>query len=427
MDNKRPKSSEEAEFTCFQHITNDKTGVYVSQLREEWFYSAKNQYIFRVLKNNPDIDILKFRDITTTEKTEFISADETLAIFEPSDFSFESASSIIRQKYNQRLIDKRVSELHELIYNTSPKDWKMELDKFFLELETEEEVTKTILDHFKVDSGQLIDFGKERPKLENLLFKRKSYAVVGGITSHHKTNQLIDLLVRALKTNYPKDNKFTVLMFSGEEPAEDMSLRLFAKLLHINLRDIIKGKVRPEEITDLIKRDFPEFITNFIIVDSSQFKNASDVSRIIAQFNPDVWGIDFIQWFAKSSGKNPDDQNRNIMEAVATVKILVETTNSLAILLSQIRKQRSDAIYKFPRQEDLEWSGEISQYAAIIGLVFWPYKIRQTDIDKSWFCVSWVKVRYGDLDTEILDVIPEFCDFTYNPAKQNSHKEYLQM
>ena len=116
--------------------------------------------------------------------------------------------------------------------------------------------------------------------------------------------------------------------------------RIFAKLLHIEHDKIKRRQIRVHEVLDLYKTDFPQIESNFILIDPKQFRTVSDLSRLIIQYKPDIWGLDFLQYFAQmSAGNNAEMQNKNVMEAIATIKILTEVTNSLGIVLSQLRKK----------------------------------------------------------------------------------------
>jgi replicative DNA helicase len=174
----------------------------------------------------------------------------------------------------------------------------------------------------------------------------------------------------------------------------------------------------------MINTKYPYLEQNFIIVDGTKFRNATDVSRIINTFRPTVWGLDYIQYFAQISAGNALEQNRNVMEVMATMKVLTETTDSLGIMLSQLRKKDKNSLIHFPRVDDLEWSGLIKQLSRNIGICFWPYKIKQT-ADINWFTVSWQKVRYGKLFNEVFKVYPEYCNFELHP-RPSEHPEYFQ-
>jgi prephenate dehydrogenase len=62
------------------------------------------------------------------------------------------------------------------------------------------------------------------------------------------------------------------------------------------------------------------------------------------------------------------------MRTVANLHMLTRTTDSLGILVSQIKKFSEQRISKVPRIEDLEWSGIIGQLASWICLTYWPIR-----------------------------------------------------
>jgi replicative DNA helicase len=125
-----------------------------------------------------------------------------------------------------------------------------------------------------------------------------------------------------------------------------------------------------------------------------------------------------------SAGNNAEMQNKNVMEAIATIKILTEVTNSLGIVLSQLRKKNDNRQTHFPRVDDLEWSGLTKQISDVVGLCFWAWKINSDTAQMNWYTVSWQKVRDADPFNEVLWVMPEICDFKRHP-QPNIGREYF--
>lgn len=421
--------NEEAEKVVLTHILNeaeDGNRALLTQVKPDWFWIPKNKLIIEIMLNKPSpMKIMEIWEVIQANRIEYVSMDYLLDTVGNLDIhrSFEDAKDIIEHKYLQRKVAEKLKDIQDKIYITDLKDLQAELMQYFYNLGVQKEQLKSIYEDYKEINEELLDVGTARD-LYKLSPLRKTIMVLGGDSAHHKTNQCIDILIQFLKANYSKNPKFKVLFFSAEMAFDRIRDRLFAKILHQPLQDIKSRKRKPQEILSEVKAKAP-YLDNFIIVPPTQFTSLTDVSTLLTQFKPDVWGFDFLQYFAYiAAGGKQQDQNRCVMETIATLKVLSEITNSLGIIISQVRKKSENRERHFPRIDDLEWSGLTKQIADNIGMCFWPVKVRKEYgtmgsrkiVDASWYCVSWQKVRDGSDFTEALKVTPEYCDFSKHPT-----------
>lgn len=426
------KSNPEAELTILKYLCkNEYNPAMSTMLKDEWFYSPDHRAIFEIIKNNG-------RQITYAELTNLVQSkyprmeldvwlkNELFKSNEITEKEVNTCIDIIEEKYRLRSFEKKLIDVHDGMFAGTVEEVQTQLITYFHSTATTKEKLKSLDEDFELTNKDILEFGDARPGLNKLYALRDTVITIGGDSSHHKTNQLLDILIKALLHNYPTNPNFKVMFFSGEMSWKRIRDRIFAKMLQIDLADVSKRTRTPESMKAEFAEKYPMLLSdNFILVPPTKFRSVSDLSSLVVRHKPDIWGLDFLQYFAQqSAGNNAEQQNKNVMEAIATIKILAEVTNSLAVVLSQLRKKSEQRLTHFPRIDDLEWSGLTKQISDVVGLCFWPYKIRPDIADLEWYTVSWQKVRDGDPFNEVLKVIPQFCDFKQHPTPKRDTKYF---
>lgn len=425
----------EAELTILKYLcVNHDPGI-ISTLSRDWFYSSEHKVILDILQSNGKrLTYAEFSNIADSKYSKLIEVWLKQELFKPDSKSISleecnSCINIIEDKYKLRLIEEKLLSIRDKLYQGTPSEVETELITYFHNNHSNRESIKNLDEDFNAENLDLIEFNGDekfgRPGLNRLGALRSTVITIGGDSAHHKTNQLLDILINALIYNFPKNPDFKVMMFSGEMSWGRIRDRIFSKLLHIEHDKIKRRQIEVHEALDLFRTNFPQIQSNFKLIDPKQFRSVSDLSRWVVQFKPDIWGLDFLQYFAQmSAGNNAEMQNKNVMESIATIKILTEVTNSLGIVLSQLRKKNDQRQTHFPRIDDLEWSGLTKQISDVVGMCFWPYKIQPGTAQKNWYVISWQKVRDAEPFNEVLWVDPEFCDFKRHPTP-NIGREYI--
>lgn len=425
------KSNPEAELTILKYLCKQEYNPAMNtMINKEWFYTPEHRIVFEIISEAG-------RQITYAELSNMIqskypsmSIDTWLKndLFRSNDISLEEVNiciDIIEEKYRLRNFEKKLMDIHDNMFSQTVEQVQTQLITYFHSAGTTKEKLKSLDEDFELVNKDMLEFGEARPGLNQLYALRDTVITIGGDSSHHKTNQLLDILIKALLHNYPKNPNFRVMFFSGEMSWKRIRDRIFAKMLQIDLADVSKRVISPEKMKAEFAEKYPMLLQdNFILVPPTKFRTVSDLSSLVVRHKPDIWGLDFLQYFAQQSAGNAEQQNKNVMEAIATIKILAEVTNSLAIVLSQLRKKSEQRQTHFPRIDDLEWSGLTKQISDVVGLCFWPYKIYPAMSSLNWYTVSWQKVRDGEPFNEVLYVNPHYCDFVQHPTPYAERKYF---
>ncbi len=408
------------ELEAIKLVANSKDPKMVTQLDENWFTYYPCKQAIRIWKADPrNFEFINFSayaneknfSLTKTEKEEIYE-------FPVASDDLNSCIKIIRRKYRQRLIDSKLEDVRKRIYTMSPEEAEVELMTYFKNEEiVERRDRRRVTDNFEQLNEDLVILGGSiRPALDNIMPIKKTIITLGADSGHHKSNSALEILILFIKNNPNKVASF----FSFEMDFKEVQARIYSKCLQIDLKSIMRrknadgSKLEVERLTDRMLNEHPEIVENLIIYDAQDFKKTSDISRLLIQDEPDIWSLDFLQYFAQmTADNNASEQNKNVMETIAFTKNIAQVTNSLGIVLSQIKKMQETRLRHFPRINDLEWSGLTKQISHSIAMCWWGYKHNAETAPKDFYIMSWQKVRNGDLQSEEMRVIPEMCSFGY--------------
>jgi replicative DNA helicase len=234
---------------------------------------------------------------------------------------------------------------------------------------------------------------------------------IAGDTGSLKTMASLWLCIQILKAN----PKFTCLYFEKEMPVKDIARRLAAyasgisvnKLMDVNLKEESKFNITQALSHDDEMRDV---MNRLKIVPSGNFSNVSDMYRYIDTYNCDIWCLDFLTQLGAED--TSADFNRFTMAQASMLKNIIQETDTLGIVLNQVKKNSVRARpSKIPQLDDIEWSGAISQYSAYIFSTFFP-SVYYSDAPDNFFYLYGLKNRHYRPIHVPLMANPAYCQFT---------------
>jgi len=419
-------------------ISNSKDPKMLEQLDIEWFTFPSCKFALEIWKK--DYSYLSFVNFSAYVKENNIPLSK-MDIQELYEYPFEADTldnciSVIKRKYRQRLIDKKITEVKSRIYSMSPEESEIELMTYFKENDlSDKQTNRLIIDVDEDGEESIIDLGKGRPEFEEIVPMKKTLITLMGDSGHLKSGQALDISIRFIKNNPLKK----VIFFSKEMEFKEVQARIYAICLGVGYKSILKRKypdgtkIEMERLTERMVHEHPDVVANLIVKSPQEFSRNSDIAKIITNEEPDIFVLDFLQWYAQmAAGNDANQQNKNVMETAAFLKNISQITNTLCIALSQLRKKSDSRITNFPRLDDMEWSGLTKQISHSVGCLFWPHKLK-LEAEKSFYIISWQKVRNGETFNEFAHLNPETSKFTYpHPPATNAQlrtirKNYLKM
>lgn len=415
-----------SEFTVLQHIFKNKDRKQIMQINDKWFNEPSYRLLFGHWQLYPDL----LNELSLIEYDRANSLGLEILIKElsqPINYPFEDAIKQIQRAFVNNHIVEGLKKTHEVLKKSeNPDEAVKELLRVVRSMPSLHRKKRRITDGYQTDPPRLIKMHTpRRPLLEELFIEKGNMTVLAGRTSHQKSNQLIDMLDNALTANI-NDPNFHVTVFTKEMSFQKFRDRLMARKLRIPFAEIqkrVKGGANADEEFD---KRFPEFLDRFHIYDGNEFNSVEDMTYLMLEDSPSVWGLDYLQDAADAFAGNSKDTNTNVIELITACKIMSVTFENHGIPLCQLKKDEMTRRLNFPLMAQIEWSGKITQLAQNVGMLYWYWK-HNTRAFMNWYCVSWQKVRDGEIFNEILHTDPAMCDFHYEPAypKNSTYAQYL--
>lgn len=414
------------ELAIIQHLALTKDAVLLKQLEEGWFQDPNLRYIAKLWKEKPNyLDKSSFE--SHVKRMDLTTKIETEKIFSKPRYNYKKALDTIQDDYRTRLLLGNLKELNDRTKTMSADEIVLSINKIIQDLPVYKTEQRKLFDGMEQENELLFNLASpRRPALARMVTEYKNLMVIGGHSKHQKTNVLIDTLDGALEANL-KDPTFRVALFSKEMDFEELRDRLLAAKMKVPFQKIVKRTVDIRGLREQFMEKFPRWEKDFIILSPESWKGGAGIAKFLIQHKPKVWGLDYLQLAADEDPS--ENTNQGLRKLITDCKVLVRTTQTFGIPLSQLKDKDPNERIHFPRMQQLEWSKLVGQLAHYIGLCFWPYKIFPKDCDIRWFCIHWAKFRKGNEFNEILHSLPEINSFKHSEhlLKGDEYQGYKEL
>lgn len=237
---------------------------------------------------------------------------------------------------------------------------------------------------------------------------------IGGESGHMKTTIAIDMAFRMLEA----DKDVRIGIFSKEMLSEELMKKIISRQCQISMTNILNNRYDKDKVRKEIMNFEPIRNNRIKIIDPKNFHGANDIAKIQFAERFNVWFLDFIQLLdSKSSGSS--DFNIEVMNNMKHLKNLSVTTESLGVVLSQIKKGVELRLKKVPTINDLEWSGVIKQLSSYVFLSYYPVKYFKNipvmgvgEIPDNLYYLLGEKTRFSEGMVFPMQVNPSFGTFS---------------
>jgi len=239
--------------------------------------------------------------------------------------------------------------------------------------------------------------------------------IIAGRPSMGKTSLAMNIVENAVIT-YKK----STLIFSMEMSGESLAMRLLASLGRVEMREILSGKLKDEDIVSITQpismlSDAPMFIDDTPALSPAEIRSrARRVAREHGQLGLIV--VDYLQLMQIPGSK--ENRTNEMSEISRGMKALAKELNVPVIALSQLNRgveQRSD---KRPMMADLRDSGAIEQDADLILFIYRDevYNPESPDANTAEIIIG--KQRNGPLGMARLTFLGKYTRFK-NYSREN--------
>lgn len=360
-------------------------------------------------ENNIDVDYPLINRVFKTEITE----------------ELQSVRILLEEKYLKRQVYAAGEYILDNIKKKHPLIISSEVEERLKGIRYVGKPVEKLGDTFEPDTMDLVDCGIQ--KMQDLVLSKEEIMVLGGERGHHKTNFALYMARKALERNVIdlKDETFKVLILSKEMPFKVVKARIIASLFGIPFKDVRRGNYNQDEIHKIFHEKFWYYHDNLIVIPPESIRNPEDVAKFILQESPTIWIFDYMQLLARSMAGKDGDVDRVIAWLVTSLKGIAQSTKTLGVLISTLKKFNDNRINHIPRLEDLYSSVEIQYLASWVGLCYWSWFYNR-DLRQDPFFVLWEKNRNDEPYTMALKVFPEYSNFDNLITSTLKMEDYLK-
>lgn len=237
---------------------------------------------------------------------------------------------------------------------------------------------------------------------------------IAGDTGSMKTMISVWLCLKILERN----PGYKCLYFEKEMPAKDIGRRLISKLLKMPQTEIMKAQSDEQkselagQVSDGLSNDINTFkiLDRFVVVPADYFNSPMDMLRYIENYKPDIWCLDFLTQLGSGDSSDTSGYTKFTMDVANKLKAYANHTDTLGIILNQVKKGVRERKNKLITLDDIEWSSTISQVSAYIFATLYPSNYINTK-HKDYYYLHCLKSRFSTKPTLCFHASPHISDF----------------
>jgi len=221
--------------------------------------------------------------------------------------------------------------------------------------------------------------------------ERGNVIAVGGDTGVMKTRLCTWLCLEMLYY----DSSLKCVYFQREMTKRQQFYLVCQYVLSLSYKDVraMSDEFLEAKLSEVEDPAMRSALDRFIMLDSEDFMSAEDIYHEVQRHKPDIWVVDFLTMMI--SGNESSDTNLAVYQLTDNLKETAKRTDSVGILVSQIKKGTVEArSCKMPRPDDLEWSGRLKHVCANIFMVFYP-NYYDYNVDNSYYIIEEGKSRFA--------------------------------
>ncbi|WP_300411139.1 replicative DNA helicase [Lagierella sp.] len=368
-----------------KHAIDTATGI----LKYDDFYAGKNAEVFRGIINlyekGEQIDFITLSDELKKEgKLDFVGGIEylmTLTEMVPGPTNVQAYAQIVSEKSTLRYLIRTADEIMKMsygnqealevlefaessIYKLSQSNSKTDLEKISLVL------GKTLdqINEMSLKEGGITGITTGLTDLDRQLsgFQKSDLVLIAARPSMGKSTLALNMALAAALS------KKSVAIFSLEMSKMQLTQRFLSSLSHIDLQDIISGKIPEDSFETLgkaisILEEAPIYLDDTSSISLTELR--SKARRLSSKEGLDILFIDYLQLMTDGSGRG-ENRQQEISNISRGLKGLAKELNCPVIALSQLSRAVEQRTDKRPMLSDMRESGAIEQDADIVMMIY---------------------------------------------------------
>lgn len=236
--------------------------------------------------------------------------------------------------------------------------------------------------------------------------------VLSGDTGSMKTMVTLWMSLSILN-----NTDYRIGYFEKEMLSRDIVRRVISNISGKSLTEVMAmGGKDYEKLHGEVYEKHKSTLDRLIIIPNDVFDNVMDMAKIIENEGINVFVLDFFTQLGQD--RMDKDFTTFTMAQANMLKEMINTTNTLGIVITQLRKNSARArLNKIPQLDDIEWSGSISQYASYVYSTFYP-KLYYEKMNNKYFYLINGKNRHNAVKDICLFAYPTHCNFLEPEASE---------
>ncbi len=229
--------------------------------------------------------------------------------------------------------------------------------------------------------------------------------VLSGDTGSMKT-----MITLWMSLSILNNTEYRVGYFEKEMLPRDIVRRVISNISGKSLNEVMSMGVKEyERLHEETYEKHKGILDRFVIVPNDVFDNVLDMAKIIENEGINVFVLDFFTQLGQD--RMDRDFTTFTMAQSNMLKEMINTTNTLGIVITQLRKNSARSRFnKIPQLDDIEWSGSISQYASYVYSTFYPKLYYEKMSDRYFYLING-KNRHNAVKDVCLYAYPSHCNF----------------
>lgn len=358
------------------NIEFDKKFQTLQILTPEYFEDSRYRDILENIKDFKVFDKIVLWDKIQSKPHTNLDWKDILDIEElVTESEMNAYLEILLDRYQRRRLFQLGDDIRaEITRGSNPFDVALSTQNKLMtltsraQLETNQELLDKVL---KEEPGDVLSTGYQ--VIDSFIggYARGMIITIAGDSGHLKTTLALDKAFQMAERN----PKIKVAIFSKEMLATDLMKKQIARICGIPTPLIFSQKYDKEYVRKKMMEVEPWANNRIRIINPNSFSGVADIAKIQMTHRFDVWFLDFIQLleFARHAG-NSSDYNIQIGQNMRNLQALALATQSVGIVLSQVKKGVEQRRVMKPTISDIEWSGLIKQLSSYIFFSYYPGK-----------------------------------------------------
>ena len=244
-------------------------------------------------------------------------------------------------------------------------------------------------------------------------FQKSDLVIVAARPSMGKTALIVNMAEHAVMTDQGKDHQGAVLIFSLEQPADQLVMRMLSSLGRIDQTHMRTGHLSAED-WDRFDGARMQLKDKVLYIDDTPALTPNAIRARARRVSRDAGGlkmimVDYLQLMRPSNAQ--ENRTNEIAEISRSLKAIAKEMQCPVVACSQLNRALENRSDKRPYMSDLRESGAIEQDADVILFIYRDEVYNPESEDKGLAEIIIGKQRNGPIGMVKLTFMPELTKF----------------